>query len=111
VEVGGQSQEDLFDHTRAYPVLEAPMDGLVRAVSVGQGVSGRTGAQNPQHAVEDRAPVAPRSAAAVGSHRTGWQEGRNEFPLLARQFPTKDQRIHPPMLADRMGYLLSHPRL
>lgn len=87
------------------------MDGLVRAVSVGQVVPGRAGAQNPQHAVEDRAPVAPRSAPAVGSHRIGWQDGRDEFPLLVSQFPTKDQSIHPPMLAHRMGHLPSHPRL
>lgn len=87
------------------------MDGLVRTVSVGQVVPRRAGAQNPQHAIEDHAPVAPRSAPAVGSHRIGWQDGRDEFPLLVSQFPTQDRSIHPPMLADRLGHLPSHPRL
>jgi hypothetical protein len=109
--VGGQGQQDFFDHARADPVLETPMDGLVRAVSVGQVVPRRTSAQNPQHPVQNRASVTPRPASAIRPHWIVRQDCRDEFPLFVRQFPTKSQSFHPPIFSRRIGHLLSNPDL
>lgn len=88
--MGGQGQENSFQDARTHPVLEASMDGLVRAVSVGQILPGRAGAQDPQHPVEDPAAIAPRSAAAVGAYRIFGEDGFDEIPLFIGD-------VHPPL--------------
>ena len=57
------------------------MDGLVGAVSVGQGLPRRAGAHEPQPAVEDLPPIAPRPAAAIGPHGVLGEAGFDEVPL------------------------------
>ena len=81
----GQRQQELFHDARADPMLEAPMGGLVRAVSRGQVFPRGAGAQNPQNAVEHHAAIAPRAAPSVFPHRVRWQDGFDYFPLLVCQ--------------------------
>ena len=83
--MGAQGQEDLFDHARADPVLEAPVDGLVRTISRRQVFPRCAGAQDPQGTVEYSAPVAPRPAAPVGSYGIFGEDGFDDVPLFFGQ--------------------------
>ena len=64
------------------------MRGLVRPVSVGQILPRGSGAQNPQHAIEDLASIAPGPAAPIGPHWVLGEDGTNDIPLVFGQ-------IHP----------------
>jgi hypothetical protein len=72
LEVFGQRLQYGLDDAHPHPVLEAPVDGLVCAISWGQILPGCAGAQNPQRAVQNFPAVAPRSAAPVAAHFVCW---------------------------------------
>ena len=66
-------------------MLEAPMGGLVRAVSWWQVFPRGARAENPQNTFEHFAAIAPRTAPSVLPHRVWWQDGFDDFPLLVCQ--------------------------
>jgi hypothetical protein len=57
------------------------MHRLVSAVTGGQILPRRSGAQNPQDAIERRALVFPRSSSAIRSHGVVGNELFNALPL------------------------------
>ena len=77
-----QAQQDLFDDAGAHPILEAAVGGLVRPISRRQILPWCTRAQNPKHAIEYFAPIAPRPSSAVVAYRIFREDGLNYFPLL-----------------------------
>lgn len=74
--------EDALPDAVLTPAVEAAGDGAWWAVTFGQVLPGRSGAQDPQDAVED-APVVFRRSARVRLLRR--QEGRNLRPLFVGQ--------------------------
>jgi hypothetical protein len=89
LEILCDGQEHFLHHSRTHPVLEAAMDGLIFAVALGQILPRSTRAQDPEDAVEDGAPIAPRPPASIATHGIFGQDGADDFPLLFCQ-------VHPP---------------
>lgn len=85
LEVVGQGSEDLFEYSLLHPVLEAPVTGRLRAVAPGQVFPLGSGAQYPEHAIEQFAVVRPGAAAAVCPARRLWYERLKNRPLLISQ--------------------------
>ena len=74
-EMRGQGQQYPFYDSRADPILEASVPGLVRSVSRWQVLPGRACAQNPKHSIEHLARFTPRTPALVLAYRIGRQDG------------------------------------
>ena len=66
-EVFGQALEQPIEPAAPLPELKAAMAGLVRRIATRQIRPRGAGAQHPQHAVEHRARIGPRPAAAIGA--------------------------------------------
>src|ERR671918_1552531 len=59
-----------------------------------------TGAQHPEDAIEGAPVVGPGAATLLG----GWQQWRNQFPLVVSQFSFHD----PSLPSQRLGRSLGH---
>jgi hypothetical protein len=82
-QVLGERTKDALQRPIAYPVLKAPVAGLIRRVARGQVLPGRAGAQDPKHAMQDveRVPVGSPTDTHVG--RLLLREQRlDELPLI-----------------------------
>jgi len=64
-EMRGQRDQDFFYHSGANPILESAVRRLVWAVWRRQIFPRRSGAKNPEHAIENRSSIAPRAPAFV----------------------------------------------
>jgi hypothetical protein len=64
-QIVGQRPEHSFQPTIARPLLEAPMAGLVRPVSLRQVLPGRSGPQNPEHPIQELSGIAKRPPSVV----------------------------------------------
>jgi hypothetical protein len=62
-----QHSQDLFENTLLNPFLEPAMARLVWWIPVGHVMPGRSGAQDPQNAIQDRSVIDPRAAFAIRS--------------------------------------------
>ena len=60
-----QRRQDAIPDPSSLPAIVAGRDGLPRAIALGQGAPGTTGAQDPQDAVENDA-VVPGGASGAG---------------------------------------------
>jgi hypothetical protein len=65
-EIRGEAFEEAIEPATPLPELESTVTRLIRRVARGQVGPGRAGAQDPQHAIEHRARIGPRTPAAVG---------------------------------------------
>src|SRR5688572_29396870 len=84
VEVLRECGENTVEDTFALPLLEAPMARLIRRIPARQVRPRRSGAKDPQHAVQHVARIAPRPPALL---RRGDLLGlgkmrSNRFPLF-----------------------------
>jgi hypothetical protein len=79
-QVFGQDAENPLQTALSYPLLEPAMAGLVRRILAGQILPAGSGAQNPEHAVEHGAGIAPGPAATVAA-RFFAQQRLHHFPL------------------------------
>jgi hypothetical protein len=88
-----QSLEYVLPGSVALPAHEAVITGLVRAIAFGQVSPGRSGAVNPEDAVNDQAVVFPLAAAFAGF--LFWQVGMNAFPLAIGHITTRHRCVPP----------------
>jgi len=61
----GERLQNVLQNAVFHPALEATKTGRVRRISIGHVGPRRTGSQDPQHAVEHVARVAPWSSATI----------------------------------------------
>jgi hypothetical protein len=66
-QVLGQSAQNPLQSAFSDPLLETAMAGLVRRILARQVLPTGSGAQNPEHAVEHGAGVAPRTTAPIAA--------------------------------------------
>src|SRR5262249_51371706 len=80
-----QMREDLGPGTITAPTAEAAVDGLPRAIPIGDVPPGSAGMEAPQNAVNDAVVILPRTAAptVVSPMR---KESRDALPLMPRKF-------------------------
>jgi hypothetical protein len=90
-QVLGQSAQNPLQTAFPHPLLEATMAGLVRRILARQVLPARSGAQNPEHAVEHRAGIAPRSTASIAACFFP-QQRLDHFPLGIAQVHALDVR-------------------
>jgi hypothetical protein len=83
-EVFGEALQHAQQPAAALPLLKATMTGLVRRIARGEIVPGRSGAQHPQHAVQDRARGLRRTAASIGTAAVAKQR-LEDLPLRVSQ--------------------------
>lgn len=81
---GLRMRQNLVPGTVSSPAIQAIRTGLPQSVALRQVALRRTGAQLPQDAVEDRAVIAPLTAALTAR----WQQGRTDIPRIHGQFPS-----------------------
>jgi hypothetical protein len=81
VEIAGQTFEHGSQHSCVAPVLKPSMHRLVSAVTSGQILPRRSGAQNPQNPIDRRALVFPRSSSAIRSYGVVRNELFDALPL------------------------------
>ena len=80
--VFGERLQNLVEHTLLDPFLHAAMAGLVRRVLARQCLPGRTGPQDPEHAVEDAASWNSRTALSVLAALGFRDQSLDSTPLL-----------------------------
>jgi hypothetical protein len=79
-QIRGEALEQAIEPATALPELKSTVTRLIRWVARGQVGPGRASAQDPEHAVEHRARIGPRSPASIGA--TARPKGRlEEGPL------------------------------
>ena len=61
----GEGLQHVLQNAFFHPALEATKTGRVRRISIGHVSPWRAGSQDPEHAVEHVARIAPRSAATI----------------------------------------------
>ena len=66
-QVFGESTQNPLQTAFSHPLLETAMASLVRRILARQVLPAGSGAQNPEHAVEHSAGVAPRAAATIAA--------------------------------------------
>ena len=87
-----QQFQRLFQLAAAHPLLEAAMAGLERRILLRQFAPLRTGAQHPQHAVQHRSRIMPRSATIIRSS-CPTQYRLDDQPLFIGQLPASSHRL------------------
>lgn len=85
VEVLGQRVQYPFDRPVPAPLLEVPVTSLVRRIAIGQIPPLRSGAQDPQHTVQDLAQILPRTAAAILAPPVLRKQRSDPLPLGVRE--------------------------
>jgi hypothetical protein len=66
-QVLGQGAQNPLQTALSHPLLETAMAGLVRRILAGQILPAGSGAQNPEHAVEHGAGIAPGPATSIAA--------------------------------------------
>jgi hypothetical protein len=79
-QVFGQDAQNPLQTAFSDPLLETTMAGLVRRILAGQVSPAGSGAQNPEHAVEYGASLAPRPTASIAASSFAKQRFEH-FPL------------------------------
>lgn len=65
-EIFGEALQQPIESAAALPLLKPAMTRLVRRIASGQIGPRCAGAQHPQHAIQHRARIGPRTPAAIG---------------------------------------------
>jgi hypothetical protein len=79
-QIFGEDAQNPLQTAFPHPLLEAAMAGLVRWILARQVLPAGSGAQNPEHAVEHRAGVAPGPTATIGASLF-LEQRPDHFPL------------------------------
>jgi hypothetical protein len=98
-QVLGESPQNLLQRAVADPALKSPVAGLVRRVAPWQVRPRRTGAKDPQHAIEDVSRIAERPSTPVLVERLFLGKNRlDQSPLLFGEVHIKVRsEIDPPV--------------
>jgi hypothetical protein len=88
-QVFDQGAQNAFQTAFPNPLLESAMARLVRRVLARQVAPAGSGSQDPEHAVEHRAGVAPGPTASVGSSLLA-QQWPDYFPLRVAHVHASD---------------------
>jgi hypothetical protein len=93
-QVSQQMREDLGPGTVTTPTSEAAIDGLPRAIPIGDVPPGSTGMQAPQNTVKEALVILQRTAAptVVSPMR---KESPDALPLIPRKFVAMAQKRSP----------------
>jgi hypothetical protein len=81
MQIGGEDLQEPSQGPVPHPALEAAMTRLIRRVSVGQIFPRRSGAQDPQDAIQHIAGIAPRSPAAIAAEARRREQRFEDGPL------------------------------
>jgi hypothetical protein len=85
LEIVRESTEDLVQRPRLHKSAEATVTSRVGRVGLRQILPPRTGAENPENAVEGLSVIAPRPAPTIPAARERRKERLDESPLVIRE--------------------------